>query len=194
MNSDGDNQTSSKTNAVEQMPETGRRWPVLTAFVCAICVMVFLGLNQPNVPDAAELYSRWGVKGAAEIRSGALWALVTSTFAHAELWHLAFNLYWLWIFGSILERFLGRVRWVALYLILAIISSAAELTVGGETGIGASGVVYGFFGFMWSSRGSSARFPKGNGAPDNPDVSLRGFGSASSRRSRVLFEWPMPLT
>ena len=160
MTSDNDNETSSGADGVQQMAQSGRRLPVLTGFVCAIGVVIFLGLNQPNVANDPELYSSWGVKGAAEIRSGALWALVTSTFAHAELWHLAFNLYWLWIFGSILESSLGRVRWAGLYLALAIISSAAELTVGGETGIGASGVIFGFFGFMWSGRRVVAAFQK----------------------------------
>jgi rhomboid protease GluP len=91
---------------------------------------------------------------------GALWGLITSTFAHFELWHVAFNLYWLWRFGAVLERTMGRTRWAALYITLALTSSAAELTVAGETGVGASGVVYGFFGFIWAARRAVPAFAK----------------------------------
>src|SRR6478752_6730228 len=128
----GNTRDSVGLDTEEQTKSHRGPFPILTAAACAICVVVFAGLNQPVVGNSQEFYARWGVFRGAEIRSGAVWGLITSTFAHFELWHIAFNLYWLWQFGSVLERTIGRVRWAALYLALAFISSSAELTVAGE--------------------------------------------------------------
>ena len=94
----------------------------------------------------------WGAPPGQEIWRGAYWALVTSVFVHLALWHLAFNLYWLWVLGGTLERSIGSLRWLSLFLGAAIVSSAAQLAVSDSSGIGLSGVIYAFFGFMWVRR------------------------------------------
>jgi GlpG protein len=84
----------------------------------------------------------------AMIRRGETWRLVTSIFPHAGILHLAFNLYWLWVFGSLIEETYGHLKTAALIVLLAFSSGAWEyaLAVGG---FGLSGVVYGFFGLLW---------------------------------------------
>lgn len=95
------------------------------------------------------------------------WRLVTSTFLHspATFIHIVFNLYALYALGPALESFLGRVRFLALYLIAGIGGSLGVLAVwqltivtGGAiveaTGgfitpgaaLGASGAVFGLMG------------------------------------------------
>jgi rhomboid protease GluP len=69
-----------------------------------------------------------------------------------EIWHLGFNLYWLVILGRDLEQALGRWKLVALFVCAAFVSSAAQLAVGGSTGIGFSGVGYAMFGLLWMGR------------------------------------------
>ncbi len=93
----------------------------------------------------------WDISRLAEngmIRHGQLWRLVTSTFPHGNFLHLIFNIYWLWIFGTTLERTFGHFRTAALVLLLAVIPNALEyaFSVGG---IGLSGVGYGMFGLLW---------------------------------------------
>ena len=46
----------------------------------------------------------------AEIRRGQLWRLVTSVLPHLDIIHLAFNLYWLWVLGTTVERVYGHLR------------------------------------------------------------------------------------
>lgn len=135
-----------------------QRIPVLTWLACAACVVVFVGLlNEPN-RDSWEGLQKWGYYSIEKILDGAFWGLVTSTFVHLEVWHLAFNLYWLWILGSRLERAIGSPRWLVFFLIASIVSSGIELLFDGSTGIGASGVGYALFGFMWMARGRYPRF------------------------------------
>lgn len=133
------------------------RIPFLTWIVCALCGAVFLGLHQTADPYSWDALSKWGACQADRIRDGAVWGLVTSVFVHIEIWHVAFNVYWLWKLGSQIEIAIGHWAWLAVFLATAISSSLAELAVAGQTGIGASGVGYGFFGFMWLS---TKRFPQ----------------------------------
>ena len=82
------------------------------------------------------------------------WRMVTSVLVHVNVIHLAFNLYWFWRFGTVIEKMLGWWRYLALIVAVAIGSAAAEhaLFLGG---VGLSGVVYAFFGFLWVNRGAS---------------------------------------
>lgn len=86
------------------------------------------------------------------IWSGRYWALVTSAFVHVALWHLAFNVYWLWVLGRRLEQAIGSLPFLAFFTVAAFVSSSFQLAVSDDTGIGASGVVYAIFGFMWPAR------------------------------------------
>jgi GlpG protein len=84
--------------------------------------------------------------------NGDYWSLFTSSFAHANLIHLFFNVYWLAILGGCTEEHFGR-RFYALFIfICTFCSSTLELSVAGETGIGLSGVIYGIFGFLWGMK------------------------------------------
>lgn len=77
------------------------------------------------------------------------WQLVTYSILHANLLHLLFNMYALWMFGSDLERVWGPKRFLNLYLASVITAALGQLAVAGATGaepyptIGASGGVFG---------------------------------------------------
>ena len=51
------------------------------------------------------------------IANGQYWRLVSAMFLHAGLLHIAFNAYALWIFGSVVEQELGRVRFLLIYFV-----------------------------------------------------------------------------
>ncbi len=95
------------------------------------------------------------------------WRLLTSAFLHspAIIVHLLFNMYALFIFGPLLESFLGRSRFIALYLIGALGGSLGVLTAvevwvltdrsldtapGGA--LGASGAVFALMGAVFALR------------------------------------------
>jgi GlpG protein len=86
-----------------------------------------------------------------------LWRAVTSTLPHANFFHLAFNLYWVWTFGSLVERVYGHVRCAAIFLLLAMGSMMAEFSIL-LGGIGLSGVGYGLWGLLWVLEKRDARF------------------------------------
>jgi len=49
-----------------------------------------------------------------------IWQLVTHLFMHASLMHLFSNMFALWMFGSILENFLGSKRFLNYYILTGI--------------------------------------------------------------------------
>lgn len=88
---------------------------------------------------------------------GEPWRLITSALPHADILHLAFNAYWVWVFGSRIETVFGSFRTAALMAVLAAGSGEAEYALL-DGGIGLSGVNYGLFGFLWLLGKRDARF------------------------------------
>ena len=72
---------------------------------------------------------------------GQLWRLLTSTLLHADAIHLLFNLYWLRQFGSVVEDWMGSLRFAGFFVVTALASSAAQFLFDAG-GIGLSGVGY----------------------------------------------------
>ena len=68
--------------------------------------------------------------------------LVTHMFAHGGFFHILFNMYALWMFGSVLERVWGPKRFLIFYLACGLGAAVAQMFVGAPA-IGASGAVMG---------------------------------------------------
>jgi membrane associated rhomboid family serine protease len=49
-----------------------------------------------------------------------VWRFVTFQFLHANLLHVAFNMFGLWVFGPTVERYLGGQMYLAFYLVTGI--------------------------------------------------------------------------
>ena len=105
---------------------------------------------------------------SAEIRRGQLWRLFTSIFPHLDILHLAFNLYWSWILGTIIEEVYGHAKTALLIAFLAVGSSSWEFALD-RGGVGLSGVGYGLFGLLFVLSQRDERF---RGALDQRTVKL----------------------
>jgi membrane associated rhomboid family serine protease len=79
---------------------------------------------------------------------GQWWRLVSSIFLHAGLIHLALNAYVLWIFGLTIEREVGRLSMLGVFLATGIFAGAASFTFadGFTIAVGASGAIFGLVG------------------------------------------------
>jgi membrane associated rhomboid family serine protease len=75
--------------------------------------------------------------------------LVTSMFLHASILHIAFNMYALWVIGTVVEQYLGTARYVGLYFVSGLAGSAGALVQAPFTPVlGASGAIFGILGAM----------------------------------------------
>lgn len=75
------------------------------------------------------------------------WQLVTSLFFHGSLAHLSGNLFFLLIFGKLVEEVEGPAGVIATFLITGVFANLASLALisGPVVSLGASGAVFGLF-------------------------------------------------
>ncbi len=85
----------------------------------------------------------------AGVADGEWYRMLTAAFLHQQIWHLALNMFALWILGGALEPVLGRWRFTALYLLSALGGSAASLVTSDVISFGASGAVFGLMGALF---------------------------------------------
>ena len=120
--------------------------------IIAINVVVFILM----VTDGAEIFTvtnglvhiKWGSNVTALTLSGDWWRLITSTFIHFGIIHLAMNMYALYTAGVYLEPMLGKTKYVAAYFCTGIIAGIVSLWwhKEGVNGAGASGAIFGLYG------------------------------------------------
>ena len=82
------------------------------------------------------------------ILGGEWWRLLSSMFLHAGLIHLGLNSYVLWIFGVEIERQIGRLFTLAVFLVTGIFAGATSFAFapGYLVAVGASGAIFGLVG------------------------------------------------
>jgi membrane associated rhomboid family serine protease len=125
-------------------------------------VLLTLAHHTSSTLPNTSLWYRLGHFGhlpAEAIWSGHWPALFTTFFLHGDparplltVLHLGFNLLVLIQAGKVLEATLHPLAYYLFFVLSAIVGSAAELALSGQTGVGASGVVYAMFGLLWSGR------------------------------------------
>jgi membrane associated rhomboid family serine protease len=78
------------------------------------------------------------------IERGFVWQLVTYMFLHGGIFHLAINMFIIWMFGTPLERLWGSSRFLKFYFVCGLGGAVFSFIFAYNTGvIGASGAGYG---------------------------------------------------
>ncbi|MGY2083519.1 rhomboid family intramembrane serine protease [Blastococcus sp. SYSU DS0539] len=133
------------------------RWGAVTLTLISINVVMFLvtavsaGLvgNAPLDNYRSPVFVDLAQYPLA-VEIGEPWRLFTAAFLHIGLLHLALNMLALLVFGSELERQLGRLRYLALYLVAALGGATAIQLFGDPLRpvAGASTAIYGLLGAL----------------------------------------------
>ena len=90
-----------------------------------------------------------GYSDGIGMEAGEYYRLVTSAFLHDGIFHLAFNLYVLWILGQMLEAGFGKARFLSLFVVSMLGGSFGVLLISPNSPtVGASGAVFGLMGAM----------------------------------------------
>ena len=83
------------------------------------------------------------------VRSGEYYRLLTGTFLHANIIHLFCNMYALYILGTQLESFVGKIKFLIIYIFSALTGSLLSLIfLNNGISIGASGAIFGLTGAL----------------------------------------------
>ncbi|MCJ8008495.1 rhomboid family intramembrane serine protease [Lederbergia wuyishanensis] len=122
-----------------------RSYPVVSSII-AIHILIFLMMHLPIFPHNWILELLAGVN--LYIQQGEYWRLVTPIFVHVAFAHLLFNSFSLVLFGPALEKALGKIMFIIVYLASGIGANIATLYIHPPyyTHIGASGAIFGLFG------------------------------------------------
>ena len=120
--------------------------PIITYILLALNFAMFF---IPSLLGNMDQLYNWGATYGPFIRMGQYYRLLTGAFIHGGIFHLLFNMYALWIIGSQLESFIGKSRYLLVYLFSAICASLLSITMNGNVAsVGASGAIFGLLGAL----------------------------------------------
>src|SRR4051794_36087339 len=119
--------------------------PRVTVAIIIVCAVALLASGNLGFGSngGGRLTADFALYGPA-VADGEWWRLITGGVLHANLIHLFFNMYLLWILGQMLEPMLGSGRFAALYFTALLWGSfGALLVTPNAPTVGASGAVFG---------------------------------------------------
>ncbi|QHS54392.1 rhomboid family intramembrane serine protease [Mucilaginibacter sp. 14171R-50] len=126
---------------------------ISTTILIAMLVAKSMQTKQLANPGTAisleDIYLSVGFSGRTPVLHGQLWRLITNTFLHFSLLHIAGNMIVLIYIGSLIENKLGKWNYLFIYLLTGICASTTSV-IWNEQGIlaGASGAIFGLFGVL----------------------------------------------
>jgi len=122
-----------------------RRFQSVTIAIILANVAVFM--TELTAGDSFAI--RWAMI-SADIMAGRNWlTLVTALFLHAGWMHILGNMLFLWAFGPQIEDAMGRIRYLAFYLLCGLAASLTQVAFTPSSTIpnlGASGAIAGVMG------------------------------------------------
>ena len=139
-------------------PVGGRPWATYGFIAACVVVFVLQLISAVQWTTAGMLIDQWGLVPSVLLRGVAPWTLITSMFMHGDPYHLAGNMYFLWVFGDNVEDRLGRGWYLALYLLGGMAAAGAHIVSDPRSTIpvvGASGAisaVMGAYVFLFPDR------------------------------------------
>lgn len=124
---------------------------IITYLIIAINLILFIlmytnGEGSENVNTLIN----YGANYIPLVKSGEYIRLITCAFLHIGFLHLIFNMYSLAIVGSEIESLYGKIKYLLIYFISAIMGSLFTVVFSSENTVsaGASGAIFGLLGAL----------------------------------------------
>lgn len=126
---------------------------IMTKLILLICVVMYiiLGINSNNFFNIGiNALVNFGGNNLLIVQSGEVWRLISAAFLHVSLIHLLVNMYSLVIIGTQVETFIGKFKFLFVYLISAICGNLLSLIFNEANivSVGASGAIFGLMGAL----------------------------------------------
>jgi rhomboid protease GluP len=120
----------------------------MSFLLIGINVVVFL-LLQSSGGTTYENLLLFGAKENGLIAEGQIARLFFPMFLHANILHLAFNMWGIYQVGRVLEIMIGSKRLLFLYLASGVTGNLASFAFVDPLSVGASGALFGFLSCLW---------------------------------------------
>lgn len=131
----------------DYMRDGRRRPPQADGGGALIALFALIGINVLVFMTPMSLQTNYRLAlSAIGIKAGYWWQPLTYMFLHAGFGHILFNMYGLFLFGSVVAPMLGTARFLTLYFVSGLCGAGLWLLFNWGTGIpmvGASGAVFG---------------------------------------------------
>lgn len=119
--------------------------PIITYILLGINILVFIIMYVFGLRD--QIINDFAVYGPY-VRMGEYYRLITGAFLHADILHILFNGYALYILGSQIESFMGKTKYLIIYLVSALFASLFSISFSNYASVGASGAIFGLMGAL----------------------------------------------
>jgi rhomboid protease GluP len=135
------------TRLMAQSPKTPVTIGLVATNVLAFLVTVYAGAKWFQSNGAVQI--AWGSNFGPYTTEGEWWRLFTSLFIHFGIAHLLLNMFALAAFGPLIERLLGSVSYLFVYLLAGTAGSLASVAWHPDiNSAGASGAIFGVLGAL----------------------------------------------
>ncbi|KLU58947.1 rhomboid protease GluP [Peptococcaceae bacterium CEB3] len=122
--------------------------PVVTYALIAAILAVFALMTWAGGSTHMAVLVAFGAKVDDLIREGQIWRLLTANFIHIGFFHLAFNLYALWVIGPFAEKLFGHWVYLLIYLLSGIGGNLSSYLFSPAVSAGASAAIFGLLGAL----------------------------------------------
>lgn len=116
--------------------------------ICILCFAIMLGFGANPLGINGSILYLFGGNLKEAVIGGDIYRLITSAFLHASIFHLVFNMYALFIIGNQLENYIGKFKFLVVYLVSAISGSLMSCIFNSGISVGASGAIFGLLGSL----------------------------------------------
>jgi len=123
-----------------------KKKPVITVSLIVINVIIFI--LAFFVADTKWVFETFALNSEEVIIHNEWYRLFTGAFLHAEIFHLLFNMYSLFIIGSQMESYQGKGKYVITYFFSILSASLLSIILNRGDSVGASGAIFGLLGAM----------------------------------------------
>lgn len=122
------------------------KFPVITYALIVINVIMFaVPLLYGQLEAMVETLCTHG----PSIRAGQYYRLISGMFMHGSLFHIIFNCYALYVLGTQLESFMGKIKYIIIYFFSGLMGALFSIIFNGNVAsIGASGAIFGLMGSL----------------------------------------------
>ncbi len=122
---------------------------IVTPLLILLCIIIFI-LMYIFGNGSEDIYTliKFGANYQPLVKAGEVWRLISSMFLHIGIVHLACNMYSLWVIGKQLETFLGKFKFLIVYIGSGLLGSLLSVVVHSSVSAGASGAIFGLMGSL----------------------------------------------
>ncbi len=126
-----------------------------TPLLICVCILMYImsivmdgsiSLEGISIDTLVDL----GANNIQLLQDHEIWRLCTYMFLHGSVLHLLFNMYALYILGTQVETFIGKIKFVLIYAISGLMGGLFSAAFGpaNVVSVGASGAIFGLLGAL----------------------------------------------